>query len=226
MSDSEKVKKQALEELCTVANERDTYLRHFKNKNGNPLLEAMENMGSGQLSLLQIAAKTLSEFCACPNEETAPEFEFVAPALPTVARLILHEDDDLRKHAFSILTSLTHEGGHIDEVLKIVPLEHLVQLMSRDRDNPCDVETWFPFVQFMSNVVADTATTVKCIRAGILPRWCDLLFHPEPRFRSEACFALSNIAVFHTARTEILNFPEIIPRVVELIKVTFFAKAV
>jgi len=223
------VVEQALTELGNVAGNvdetemRDAFLRHFK-QHTNPLLEAMEDMGISQLLLLRKSAETLSKFC---ETEPVPEFYLISPALPTVTRLILYEDKELFKHAFSVLKTVTTTRDGVDQVLdlvlKTVPLEHLVQLMSYDEGQFLSGK-WLPFVKFLGHVVANQDSNIA-ICAGILPLWRNMLFHPDPRFRAEACLSISNVLLEPHNRAKVLALEDIIPRVVELMKVKAFAAA-
>ena len=108
----------------------------------------------------------------------------------------------------------------IEQVKAHLPIDLLVRLMSSDEDMPLS-EEWLPFVQFMGDVVS-AADADRVIHAGILPHWRNMLFHSDPRFRAAACDFLSNIfADIAEHRAKVLAFEDIIPRVVELMKVTF-----
>jgi hypothetical protein len=194
---------------------RDEFLSHFLKNNANPLLEAMEDMGIDQLSLLRVAAETLSKFCRKP----VPAFDLIERALPTVARLILFEDQELLYSAFSILNAYE---DNVDAVLEKVPLEHLVQLMFADENQSLSDDCRFEFAKCLGNIAA-VRDSDRLIYAGVLPHWRNMLRHPDPRFRAEACFSLGSVLCEKDNRPKVLAYEDIIPRVVELMMVTLVA---
>lgn len=196
---------------------RDTFLSHFLKNNANPLLEAMEDMGIDQLPLLRVAAETLSKLWRKP----VPEFHLIKPALPTVARLILFEDQELLFSAFSILRRYE---DNTDSFLTIVPVEHLVQLMFADENQSLSDDCRLEFVKVLGNIAADQDSACL-IHAGILPHLRNMLRYPDPRFRAEACFCLESVVCEEDNRRKVFAYEDIIPRVVELMMVTFVAGA-
>jgi hypothetical protein len=104
----------------------------------------------------------------------------------------------------------------VDEFLKIVPLEHLVQLMSSDQGQFLPIA----FVQFLGNVVA---TTDRFELAGILPPCRNMLHHPEPNFRAESCFILLNLLAEEQYVDKVIAYDDILPTLIKLTKVKAFA---
>ena len=77
------------------------------------------------------------------------------------------------------------------------------------------------FFEVMGNIVAVTAAD-KCVRAGILPHCRKMLVHSsDPKFLNESCQLLSNVVAdeIHNAKIFALD---VVPRVVELLKVIMF----
>jgi hypothetical protein len=107
----------------------------------------------------------------------------------------------------------------VDEFLKIVPLEHLVQLMSSDQGQHLSIS----FVQFLGNVVATTDSSELVMHAGILPPCRNMLHHPEPNFRAESCFILSNLLPEEQYVDKVIAYEDILPTLIKLMEVKAFA---
>ena len=106
----------------------------------------------------------------------------------------------------------------VDEFLKIVPLEHLVQLMSSDQGQFLSIS----FVRFLGNVVA-TDRSELVMHAGILPPCRNMLHHPEPNFRAESCFILLNFLTEEQYVDKVIAYDDILPTLIKLMEVKAFA---
>jgi importin subunit alpha-1 len=177
------------------------------------LLAAMDSLGVGQLSLLRIATWALSIFC---RGKPPPDLDLVMPALPTIARLILSEDQEILSDA-CWATSYISDGDEkrIEAVLAHVPLDHLVELLSSEHESILT-----PALRIFGNIVTgNDDQTDRVIQCGILPHLRRMLFHHKKSLRKEACWSLSNMTAGTDFQVAAVIACDIIPPIVNLLSV-------
>ena len=180
-----------------------------------PLLSVLETTGTHKQSLLRNATWTLSNFC---RGKPAPDLQLIAPALPTMARLVLCQDSEVLSDVCWAMSYVSDgDEQRIDALLRNVPIEYLVQLISSREDL---VQT--PALRTIGNIVTgNDEQTDRVIRAGALPLLRQMLFHHKKSLRKEACWSLSNVTAGTPAQVAAVIACDIIPPVVNLLSVRY-----
>mmetsp|Transcript_36393 Transcript_36393/g.53314 ORF Transcript_36393/g.53314 Transcript_36393/m.53314 type:complete len:524 (-) Transcript_36393:179-1750(-) len=152
----------------------------------NPLLMNIAQPES--LTLLRNVTWALSNFC---RGKPQPDLETVRPAIPALASLLTHTDQETVVDACWALSYLS--DGEDDRIQACVDggvVPHLVNLLS----NPSS-QVITPALRTLGNIVTgNDVQTQSVIDAGILAVSPALLSNAKKTIRKEACWMLSNIA--------------------------------
>jgi HEAT repeat protein len=210
-SQSEEVREQAVWALGNIAGDspklRDLVLSHGALQ---PLLTCMTD--NQRLSMLRNATWTLSNFC---RGKPQPIFEWVAPALPTLAHMIYSNDEEVLTDAAWALSYLSDgPNDRIQKVIEAGVCRRLVELL-----NHLSFSVVTPALRTVGNIVTgDDLQTQIVINCGALSRLGALLLSPKKGIRKEACWTISNITAGTKDQIQCVFDNTIIPPLVELLK--------
>lgn len=210
-SESEEVREQAVWALGNIAGDspkcRDLVLSHGALQ---PLLSCMSD--NNRLSMLRNATWTLSNFC---RGKPQPMFEWVAPALSTLANMIYNNDEEVLTDAAWALSYLSDgPNDRIQKVIEAGVCRRLVELL-----NHVSFAVVTPALRTVGNIVTgDDMQTQIVINCGALSRLGSLLLSPKKGIRKEACWTISNITAGTKDQIQCVFDNNIIPPLVELLK--------
>jgi HEAT repeat protein len=185
-SPNDEVREQAVWALGNIAGDspvcRDYVLQHNAME---PLLLNLRE--STKLSMLRNATWTLSNFC---RGKPQPHFDFVKPALPTLAKLIYSTDEDVLTDSCWALSYLSDgTNDRIQAVIESGISRRMVELLMH---NSYTVQT--PALRTVGNIVTgDDLQTQIMINSSALPCLLALLNSTKKSIRKEACWTISNI---------------------------------
>lgn len=181
------VREQAVWALGNIAGDsptcRDLVLNHGALA---PLLEQLKD--TSKLSMLRNGTWTLSNFC---RGKPQPDFNQVKLALPTLARLIHTNDEEVLTDACWALSYLSDgSNDKIQEVINAGVCRRLVELLM----NP-SASVLVPALRTVGNIVTgDDNQTQIIINCAALPCLLHLLTASQKKsIKKEACWTVSNI---------------------------------
>ncbi|KAK9915388.1 hypothetical protein WJX75_008550 [Coccomyxa subellipsoidea] len=187
-SPSDDVREQAVWALGNIAGDsakcRDLVLEHGAL---GPLLEQLKD--NTKLSMLRNATWTLSNFCR--GKQPQPAFEQTKVALPTLARLIHSNDEEVLTDACWALSYLSDgTNDKIQEVIQTGVCRRLVELLLHQSSN-----VLVPALRTVGNIVTgDDLQTQVIINCGALSCLLHLLKTSQKKsIKKEACWTISNI---------------------------------
>ncbi|EIE22441.1 importin alpha [Coccomyxa subellipsoidea C-169] len=187
-SPSDDVREQAVWALGNIAGDsakcRDLVLEHGAL---GPLLEQLKD--NTKLSMLRNATWTLSNFCR--GKQPQPAFEQTKLALPTLARLIHSNDEEVLTDACWALSYLSDgTNDKIQEVIQTGVCRRLVELLLHQSSN-----VLVPALRTVGNIVTgDDLQTQVIINCGSLSCLLHLLKTSQKKsIKKEACWTISNI---------------------------------
>ncbi|KAK9215249.1 hypothetical protein WN944_007253 [Citrus x changshan-huyou] len=188
VSPSDDVRKQAVWALGNVAGDssgcRDLVLGE------GALIPLLAELNEhAKLSMLRIAARTLSNLCKGKPE---PPFDQVRPALPALAQLIHLDDEEVLSDACWTLSYLSDgTNDKIQAVIEVGVCRRLVELLGHPSSS-----VLAPALRTVGNIVTgDDFQTQYIINCGPLPYFLDILVHNhEEIIKKEISWTISNIA--------------------------------
>lgn len=209
-SPSEEVREQAVWALGNIAGDsakcRDLVLSHGALQ---PLLSCMNE--NQKTSMLRNATWTLSNFC---RGKPPPPFEWVAPALPTLAHMIYSNDEEVLTDAAWALSYLSDgPNDRIQKVIEAGVCRRLVELLSH-----VSFSVVTPALRTVGNIVTgDDMQTQIIINCSALPRLSALLISPKKGIRKEACWTISNITAGDKEQIQAVVDAHILPPMIDLL---------
>ncbi|KAK9765392.1 Importin subunit alpha-1 [Basidiobolus ranarum] len=210
------VKEQAVWALGNIAGDSVRCRDYVLQAGALPQLLALLN-DNIKISMVRNATWTLSNFCRGKNPQ--PEWSLVAPALPTINKLLYSHDDEVLGDAcwaLSYLSDGTNEK--IQAVIESGVCRRLVELLMHPSTT---VQT--PALRTVGNIVTgDDQQTQIMINSGCLPALLNLLSSPKDGIRKEACWTISNITAGTPEQIQFVIDANLIPPLVHALDVADF----
>jgi len=180
------VKEQAVWALGNVAGDSPNFRDLVLQSGGlNPIMTVLRE--SEKTPMMRNATWTLSNLC---RGKPPPPFEWVSPALGTLANLIYSNDVEVLTDACWALSYLSDgPSERITAVIQAGVCRRLVELLLHS--SPL-VQT--PALRAVGNIVTgDDHQTQVILQSGALPSLHKLLAHGKKAIRKESCWTISNI---------------------------------
>lgn len=214
MSPAEDVREQAVWTLGNIAGD-GSELRDLVIGAGilPPLLYLLQPAVS-KLTMLRNATWAVSNLCR--GKSPQPDFEYVKAAIPTLAHLLLSQDEEIVTDATWALSYLTDgENYKIQAVLDSGVVPRLIQLLQSDK---ATIVT--PTLRTIGNIVTGSdSQTQAVLDCGALQGFLVLLEHPKEAIRKETCWTISNITAGNHAQIQCVLDANIIPALLNCLRI-------
>lgn len=214
-SPQQHISEQAVWALGNIAGDGSA-LRDLVIKHGAvaPLLSllAVPDLGVFTPGYLRNVTWTLSNLCR--NKNPSPPLGAVRQLLPTLIRLLHHEDPEVLADACWAVSYLTDGANErIEVVVQTGVVPRLVQLLSCG-----ELTVVTPALRSIGNIVTGTdEQTQAALDAGVLTAFPALLKHKRPNIQKEAAWTLSNITAGKDAQIQEVINAGLVPDLVHLL---------
>merc|ERR1740127_157992 len=185
-SPNDDVREQAVWALGNIAGDSPNFRDLVLQSGGlNPVMMVLRD--AEKTSMMRNATWTLSNLC---RGKPPPPFEWVSPALGTLANLIYSSDVEVLTDACWALSYLSDGPAElVSAVIQAGVCRRLVELLQHA--SPL-VQT--PALRAVGNIVTgDDHQTQVILQSGALPSLYKLLAHAKKAIRKESCWTISNI---------------------------------
>lgn len=174
-----------------------------------PLLRQLQTQG--KLSMMRKASWTLSKLC---EGKPQPNFDRVRIALPTLAELICHHDEEVLINSCSALLYLADGPNEkIQAVIEAGVCRRLVELLM----NPSPA-VQAPALRTVGNIVTgNDEQTQFIINQNALPCLLALLGSPKKVIQKDACWTISNITAGTSEQIQSVIDAGIVPQLLEML---------
>jgi len=167
-------------------------------------------------STLLISSWALSNFC---GGSPPPKSCFVRKAVPTIAALLVNNDEDIVAEACYSLSKLSEIGSDlVEEILENNVARKLVNYMLSDNQT---IQRWS--IRTVGSIVGGSNDHAQVVLDnGALPNILELLSIPRKSIRKDACWVLSNITAGSTEQIQAVLDEGIIPALVHIMRISDF----
>lgn len=176
-----------------------------------PLLNLITSPNN-KITLLRNAVWALSNLC---RGKPQPKLELVAIALPVLASLLNHHDDEVVVDAAWAISYISDGANdRIQAVLESGVLSRIIQLLQAPT---AAMQT--PAIRTIGNIATgNDRQTQMIINAGGLPPLHFLLQHTKRAIKKEACWTLSNICAGHRDQLQAVISANLFPMILKCIQ--------